>query len=122
MATAAPPFAVSPERLIGRARRVDLAFACAGLLVMLVAMAMLMAKIEPELSETEIFDRLLQIRPKAWPNLRMMTFADELMRRNDGFVKALGAVYRRQLIAYPNIRDLMRDNGRSRELALADAA
>ena len=32
-------------RLIGRARRVDLAFACAGLLVMVIAMAMLMALI-----------------------------------------------------------------------------
>jgi phosphate transport system permease protein len=32
-------------RLIGRARRIDLAFACAGLLVMVIAMAMLMALI-----------------------------------------------------------------------------
>ncbi len=42
---AARPLAIDPERLIGRARRVDLAFACAGLLVMVVAMAMLMALI-----------------------------------------------------------------------------
>jgi phosphate transport system permease protein len=33
------------RRLIGRARRVDLAFACGGLLVMVIAMAMLMALI-----------------------------------------------------------------------------
>jgi len=43
MATAAAPVAIDPERLIGRARRVDVAFAGVGLLVMVVAMAMLMA-------------------------------------------------------------------------------
>ena len=36
---------IDHRRLIGRARKVDLAFACAGLLVMVVAMAMLMALI-----------------------------------------------------------------------------
>jgi predicted protein tyrosine phosphatase len=86
------------------------------------AMAMLMARMEPELREPEILQRLLAIRPKAWPNLRMMTFADELMARNGGFVKALGPLYRQQLISYPNIRAFMQDNGRARELALADAS
>jgi phosphate transport system permease protein len=42
---AAPLFEIDHRRLIGRARRVDLAFAGAGLLVMVVAMAMLMALI-----------------------------------------------------------------------------
>src|ERR687892_2099204 len=36
---------IDHRRLVGRARSVDLAFACAGLLVMVVAMAMLMALI-----------------------------------------------------------------------------
>jgi phosphate transport system permease protein len=42
---AAPLFEIDHRRLIGRARRVDLAFAGAGLLVMVVAMAMLLALI-----------------------------------------------------------------------------
>jgi phosphate transport system permease protein len=46
MATAAARLGgIDHRRLIGRARRVDLAFACAGLLVMVIAMAMLMALI-----------------------------------------------------------------------------
>ena len=46
MATdAARPFAIDHRRLISRARSVDLAFACAGLLVMVIAMTMLMALI-----------------------------------------------------------------------------
>jgi phosphate transport system permease protein len=46
MATeAARPFAIDHRRLIRRARSVDLAFACAGLLVMVIAMTMLMALI-----------------------------------------------------------------------------
>jgi phosphate transport system permease protein len=42
---AAPLFEIDHRRLIDRARKVDLAFACAGLLVMVVAMSMLMALI-----------------------------------------------------------------------------
>jgi phosphate transport system permease protein len=42
---AARPLEIDHRRLIGRARRVDLAFACAGLLVMVIAMTMLMALI-----------------------------------------------------------------------------
>jgi phosphate transport system permease protein len=42
---AAPLFEIDHRRLIGRARKVDLAFACAGLLVLVVAMTMLMALI-----------------------------------------------------------------------------
>ena len=42
---AAPLFEIDHRRLIDRARKVDLAFACAGLLVMVVAMAMLLALI-----------------------------------------------------------------------------
>jgi phosphate transport system permease protein len=46
MATeAARPFAIDHRRLIRRARSVDLAFACAGLLVMVIAMTILMALI-----------------------------------------------------------------------------
>jgi phosphate transport system permease protein len=46
MATAAARLGgIDHRRLIGRARRVDLAFACAGLLVMVIAMAMLMVLI-----------------------------------------------------------------------------
>src|SRR5687767_8889412 len=41
----ARPSEIDHRRLISRARRVDLAFACSGLLVMVVAMAMLMALI-----------------------------------------------------------------------------
>jgi phosphate transport system permease protein len=46
MATAAAPrLEIDYGRLIGRARKLDLAFACAGLLVMVLAMTMLMALI-----------------------------------------------------------------------------
>ena len=46
MATAgARRLEIDHGRLIGRARKVDLAFACAGLLVMVLAMTMLMALI-----------------------------------------------------------------------------
>ena len=86
------------------------------------AMAALMAQAEPEQSEEGIFDRLIALRPKAWPNSRMIAFADEFLGRKGQFTAALGPLYRRQLAAYPHIRDYMCDNGRAMEVALADAA
>ena len=41
------------------------------------AMATLMAQAHPSENEDRILARLKEIRPQAWPNLRMMEFADE---------------------------------------------
>jgi predicted protein tyrosine phosphatase len=86
------------------------------------AMAMLMAQADPSLDAVTLYERLRQIRPKAWPNSRMMAFADAALGRGGEFTAALGPHYRRQLIAYPNVRAYMRDNGRAYEVELADAA
>jgi predicted protein tyrosine phosphatase len=86
------------------------------------AMAMMMAQREPGRDEGELFESLVEIRPKAWPNSRMVAFADELLGRGGRFTQALGPLYRRQLEAYPHIRDFMLANARGHEVALADAA
>jgi predicted protein tyrosine phosphatase len=84
------------------------------------AMAMLLAQADPSQSEEAILERLLALRPKAWPNSLMLGFADEILGRRFG--PELGKLYRRQLAAYPHVREFMRDNGREKEVALADAA
>ncbi|HEX2215252.1 MAG TPA: protein-tyrosine-phosphatase [Xanthobacteraceae bacterium] len=86
------------------------------------AMATLMAQVAPDRDEEAVFDHLINIRPKAWPNSRMIAFADELLARNGRFAAPLGKLYRRQLAAYPHIRDFMMENGRAHEVRLADAA
>ena len=45
------------------------------------AMEMLMAQLDTDQAEDEIFGRLVELRPKAWPNSRMIGFADRLLAR-----------------------------------------
>jgi predicted protein tyrosine phosphatase len=83
------------------------------------AMAMLMAQASPEEDEDSLFERLLTIRSKAWPNSRMIGFADDLLGRQGRLLRAAARVYRRQLAALPHLAQFMRENGRIRELELA---
>ena len=45
------------------------------------ATLMILAQAHPHEDEDELADRLLQNRPQAWPNSRMIMFADELLDR-----------------------------------------
>ena len=81
-------------------------------------MAMLLAQVHPEEDEDWVMNRLLRIRPQAWPNLRMIEFADELLNRSDRLTAAAGCLYARQLAAKPHLDDVMRRHGRGREVEL----
>jgi predicted protein tyrosine phosphatase len=86
------------------------------------AMAMLLAQVYPDESEDRIFHELLQIRPQAWPNSRMIGFADNLLGRGGRFNAALNRLYARQLAARPHLADTMRGMGRGSEVEMAKAA
>ncbi len=83
------------------------------------AMLTLMAQTEPEESEDRLFERLVEIRPQAWPNSRMVEFADELLSRNGRLVEALRRHYGRQIKRMPRYVQLMHDLGRGREVEMA---
>jgi len=83
------------------------------------AMLTLMAQAEPEESEDRLFARLVEIRPQAWPNSRMVEFADELLSRNGRLIDALRRHYGRQIQSMPRYVQLMHDLGRSREVEMA---
>jgi predicted protein tyrosine phosphatase len=83
------------------------------------AMATLLAQLHPEETEAEIFARLLQIRPQAWPNCLMIGFADDLLGRGGRLTAALGRLYARQLAERPEMGRYMRENGRAREVDMA---
>lgn len=85
------------------------------------AMATLLAQDLPEVDEATIFSRVLRVRPQAWPNLRMVTFADELLGRGGRFVAGLGQLYRHQLSAKPHLVDAIRQFNRQREIDMARA-
>ena len=83
------------------------------------AMAMLLAQVYPEEDEDHIFERLVGIRPQAWPNSRMIGFADRLLSRNGGLNAALARLYARQLARRPDLDETMRRHGRAREVEMA---
>jgi predicted protein tyrosine phosphatase len=83
------------------------------------AMAMLLAQVYPGEDEDRIFERLLAIRPQAWPNSRMIGFADQLLSKSGRFNEALGRLYARQLAIRPDLDETMRQFGRGREIDMA---
>ena len=79
------------------------------------AAAILMAQPNPG-REQEAFLALLDMRPHAWPNTRMVQFADALLER-DGALMAGLEVYRRTLLSRkPHLAKIIRDIGRGHEL------
>jgi predicted protein tyrosine phosphatase len=85
------------------------------------AMATLLAQAYPSEDEDHLFARLKEIRPQAWPNLRMIEFADESLGRRGRLVSALGRLYKQQLSQRPRMADAMRRLGRSREVEMAES-
>ena len=82
------------------------------------AMTMLLAQAHPDDSEALIAERIRTIRPIAWPNLRMIGFADEALDRAGRLTAAVGGLYARSLAAKPDLADVMIRLDRAREVAL----
>jgi predicted protein tyrosine phosphatase len=73
----------------------------------------------PNLPPQGLADMLIHIREKAWPNLRMISFGDDALRRRGALIDAAARVYRYQLSVRPHLADTMTQNGRWREVQLA---
>lgn len=80
------------------------------------AMTSLIVQAHPGEDEDAVFERLLVIRPQAWPNLRMVEFADELLDRRGRLVAAVGRLYARQLVRRPDLAEERRRQSRWREV------
>ncbi|MBV9290316.1 MAG: protein-tyrosine-phosphatase [Hyphomicrobiales bacterium] len=86
------------------------------------SMLMILAQAHPRESERQAADRLVRIRPQAWPNSRMVSFADELLGRGGRLMAALAPLYARRLKAQPELAEAMRLGGRGREVEMGLAA
>jgi predicted protein tyrosine phosphatase len=86
------------------------------------AMLMILAQAHPEEHEDAIADRLLAIRPQAWPNSRMIGFADELLGRDGRLLEAVARIYARRLEAMPEYGQMMLRGNRGREVEMGLAA
>ena len=80
------------------------------------AMAMILAQAFSHEDEGAIVDRLLRIRPQAWPNSRMIAFADELLGRDGRLSAAVAGIYARRLASRPELAETMRRLDRAREV------
>jgi predicted protein tyrosine phosphatase len=86
------------------------------------AMTLILAQARPGASARDILGEVLRIRPKAWPNLRIIEMGDAMLARNGEVVAAAAEVYRRQLETYPHLAELMTQGGRGREVAAGRGA
>jgi predicted protein tyrosine phosphatase len=84
--------------------------------------ALILAQAHPEQPAAEILQTVAQMRPRAWPNLRILEFGDELLGRGGQFAAAAGAVYRRLLDREPSFQRAMIEGGRQREVIAALSA
>ena len=93
----------------------------AGITRSTAAKLMIPAQAHPEESEDAAVDRLLAIRPQAWPNSRMTGFADELLGRAGRLTAALTRLYAARLEAQPGYAQLMRQGNRGKEVEMGSA-
>lgn len=83
------------------------------------AAALIMVQMHPHRPARVALDTVARMRPRAWPNLRMLEFGDALLGRNGEIVAAASAVYRRVLDREPFMQEAMMDGGRAREVIAA---
>jgi predicted protein tyrosine phosphatase len=81
--------------------------------------ALILAQARPDRPARDALEAVAQLRPRAWPNLRILEFGDELLGRNREIVAAAATIYRRVLDRDPEWQEAMIDGGRSREVLAA---
>jgi predicted protein tyrosine phosphatase len=80
------------------------------------ASVLLLTQAAPGWSHDDVMAEVARIRPKAWPNLRMIELGDQILGLQGGLVRAVRCRYQEMARALPHVADYMRDSGRSREL------
>jgi predicted protein tyrosine phosphatase len=83
------------------------------------AATLILAQADPNRPAREVLDAVARMRPRAWPNLRILEFGDALLERNGEIVAAAAAIYRRALDREPYLQETMIDGGRGREVIAA---
>jgi predicted protein tyrosine phosphatase len=86
------------------------------------SMALILVQALPGLPGREIMQQVLSIRPKAWPNLRIIEIGDALLGRDGEIIAAAAEVYRKQLEIRPHLAGFMTLGGRAREVEAARAS
>jgi predicted protein tyrosine phosphatase len=125
---ASPPQAEDVTRLLGFGRDLTaeppnnahlLVHCHAGISRSTASMALILAQALPDLSARQILQEVLRVRPKAWPNLRIIELGDAMLARNGEMITAAIEIYRLQLETRPHLAEFMILGGRGREVTAA---
>ncbi|HEU0155924.1 MAG TPA: protein-tyrosine-phosphatase [Stellaceae bacterium] len=84
------------------------------------AAILVLAQRDPKRAAPWIVREVVRLRPRAWPNLRMIELGDALLGRGGELIAAVRAHYRIALAREPWLADAMIDGGRGREVMAAD--
>ncbi len=121
-----PPSPLHVEQLLGFGRTLPteddahlLVHCHAGISRSSASMALLLAQALPDCPGDAIFSELLRIRPRIWPNLRILELGDATLDRRGDLIAAAAGVYRRQLDDRPELAELYGSSGRGREIRAA---
>ncbi len=79
------------------------------------AAAILMARDNPG-REAEAFDHLWSIRPRSWPNSRMVALADARLGRGGALAEAMRVHHARVARSFPDFASLLRQGERAHEV------
>ncbi len=83
------------------------------------SLALILAQARPDLAAGAVLAEVVRLRPRAWPNLRIIELGDALLGRDRSLVAAAAACYRARIAARPQLADAMIEMGRARELSCA---
>lgn len=83
------------------------------------ALLMLFAQGEPATDAGSLVKKLHALREPAWPNARMIAFADDALGRQGTLSEAVRRLHKLQLQVRPHLADLLRGLGRGPEVDAA---
>jgi predicted protein tyrosine phosphatase len=83
------------------------------------AMALILAQARPDRPALEAMAEVRRIRPRIWPNLRLVEIGDAALGRKGELVAAAIARYRHVIERRPEVGEMMIGAGRGREVRAA---
>jgi len=85
------------------------------------AMALILAQARPDRPALEAMPEVGRIRPRMWPNLRIIELGDAALGRKGELVTAAIALYRTAIERRPEVGAMIVELGRGREVRAAQA-
>jgi predicted protein tyrosine phosphatase len=111
---------IAPERYLVASQETHLLIHChAGVSRSTAAATLVLAQTRLDRPADEVLREIVRLRPRAWPNLRILELGDEILGRRGEIVEAARAHYRRAIEREPWLADAMIEGGRGREVAAA---